>query len=300
MKILVTGATGLVGSALLPRLQKAGHEVGKLVRPGTLPSPGDVKWDPVAGTIDNAGLEGIDALIHLAAESIAEGRWTKAKKQRIRVTRVRGTGILAHALADLEKPPATFICASAIGFYGDRGDETVDEESPPGGGFLAEVCKEWESAAVPAESRGIRVVKLRFGVILAGEGGALKKMLIPFKMGVGGKLGSGNQYMSWISIDDAVGAIIHCLETSSLRGPVNIVTPNAPTNAEFTKILGGVLRRPTVLPAPAPAMKLLLGQMADELLLSSTRVKPTKLMESGYEFEQADLNSALRGELGGA
>lgn len=298
MKILVTGATGLVGSALLPALEKAGHKVGKLVRPGTLPSEGDVKWDPISGAIDSAGIEGSDAVIHLGAENIAEGRWTKEKKRRIRDTRVRGTGLLAHALAELERPPATFVCASAIGFYGDRGSEVVDEESAPGAGFLAEVCKEWEAAAAPAEARGIRVVKLRFGVVLTGAGGALKQMLLPFKLGVGGRLGSGKQYMSWISIEDAVGAIVHCLANASLSGPVNVVAPEAATNAEFTKALGRALRRPTLFPVPAPALKLALGQMADELLLASTRVQPKVLQESGYAFRNPDLNSALRSALG--
>lgn len=297
MKVLVSGSTGLVGSALVPFLVSGGHEVVRLVRGRPAPGVVAVPWDPQAGTIAAAQLEGFDAVVHLAGENIA-GRWTTAKKARIRSSRVEGTRLLADALAGLKRPSRTLICASAIGYYGNRGDELLREDSPPGAGFLAEVCREWEGAARPAAEKGIRVVHLRIGVVLSPAGGALAQMLTPFKLGLGGRIGSGNQYMSWIAIDDLIGAFHHALITESLRGPVNAVAPRPMTNLEFTKTLGRVLGRPTLFPMPAFAARLAFGEMADELLLASARVEPTKLASSGYRFRAPELEGALRHLLG--
>lgn len=297
MNILVSGASGLVGSALLPFLTASGHSVTRLARsaPSSAPS---VAWDPEAGVRDVAALEGFDAVVHLAGESIASGRWTAAKKARIRDSRVQGTRLLCEALAQLSRPPRLLACASAIGFYGSRGDETLTEDSAAGTGFLADVCRDWEQATQPARAKGIRVVNLRSGVILSSQGGALAKMLLPFKMGVGGIVGPGTQYMSWIDVDDMVGAIVHVLDNDSLSGPVNFVAPQPVTNHEFTKTLGRVLYRPTFLPMPAFAARLAFGEMADELLLASTRVIPKKLQEGGYAFRYANLDGSLRHWLG--
>ena len=295
MRILVSGSSGLVGTALIPVLTGAGHEVLRLIRAKSgSPSRELLAWDPESGSIDAAGLEGLDTAVHLAGEPIASGRWTAAKKARIRDSRVKGTRLLCEALARCAKPPAVFVCASAIGFYGDRGDETLTETSPSGSGFLAEVCREWESATDPAAKRSIRVVNTRFGVILSPNGGALAKMLTPFKMGVGGVVGSGKQYMSCISIDDCVAAIVHALSMNSLSGPVNVVGPAPVTNREFTRALGRVLGRPTIFPMPASAARLFFGEMADELLLSSSRVVPQKLLDSGFPFADRDVEAALR------
>jgi uncharacterized protein (TIGR01777 family) len=299
MNILVSGSTGLVGTALIPTLTAGGHEVVRLVRSRSRsPSKELIGWDPEANYIDAAGLEGLDAIVHLAGEPIAAGRWNALKKARIRDSRVRGTQLLCEALAHTARPPSVLLCASAIGFYGDRGDEVLAESSSSGKGFLAEVCRDWEGATAPARQKGIRVVNLRFGVILSAQGGALAKMLTPFKMGVGGVVGSGRQYMSCIAIDDVVRAIQHSLANASLAGPVNVVGPTAVTNHEFTKTLGKVLGRPTVFPMPAFAARLAFGEMADELLLSSARVEPKKLLESGFQFQSPDLESALRHVLG--
>ncbi len=298
MKILVSGSTGLVGSALVPFLTTGGHDVVRLVRSVPSAGSGDVAWSVSQGTIDTAGLAGVDAVVHLAGENIAAGRWTAKQKARIRDSRVEGTRLLCETLAAMDDPPKTLVCASAIGFYGDRGDQVLDEDSDPGTSFLCDVCREWEAACEPARQRGIRVVNLRIGVILTPAGGALAKMLLPFKMGVGGIVGNGRQFWSWISLDDVVGAIHHALTTESLSGPVNGVAPNPVTNREFTKTLGSVLRRPTIFPMPAFAARLALGEMADELLLSSTRVVPKKLQQSGYEFRHADLTAALKHVLG--
>ncbi|MBS0266200.1 MAG: TIGR01777 family oxidoreductase [Planctomycetes bacterium] len=298
MKILVSGSTGLVGTALVSALTGAGHEVVRLVRSQSRNSSKElVGWDPAANYIDAAGLENLDAVIHLAGEPIAAGRWDAARKARIRESRVRGTRLLCDALAHVAHPPATLICASAIGFYGNRGDEVLTETSSSGNDFLADVCREWEAACQPAQAKGIRVANLRFGVILSAAGGALAKMLTPFKMGVGGVLGSGRQYMSCISLDDCVGAILHVLTHNDLSGPINVVGPEAVTNALFTKTLGQVLGRPTVFPMPAFAARLAFGEMADALLLSSTRVQPQKLTASGFQFRHPTLESALRGVL---
>jgi hypothetical protein len=295
MRILVSGSSGLVGSALLPVLRSAGHSVGRLVRVGAAtPGPEDAAWYLAGERIDSAKLDGFDAVVHLAGENIASGRWTEPVKERIRRSRVDGTQLLSRALAKLERPPKVVVQASAIGFYGDRGDQVLTESSPRGQGFLPAVCVAWEAAAEPAEKRGIRVAFLRFGVILSPGGGALKKMLPPFRMGVGGVIGDGSQYMSWITLDDAVGAIRHALSTEGLHGPVNAVSPQPVTNRGFTKTLGRVLGRPTLFPMPAFAARLAFGEMADALLLASARVVPDRLRGTGYAFKHPDLEPALR------
>ncbi len=300
MQILVTGSTGLVGSTLIPALTAEGHRVSCLVRLKSKLGIRDTYWDPTAGELYSSPLEGLDAVIHLAGENIAGGRWTAARKARIRDSRIQGTRLLSGSLAQLARPPKVFVSASAVGYYGDRADEVLTEQSSPGSNFLAGVCREWESATEPAAQHSIRVVILRLGVVLTLTGGALAKMLTPFRMGVGGIIGSGKQYMSWIAIDDLVRIIIHTLKTDSLNGPINAVAPNPVTNAEFTKTLGRVLRRPTVLPMPAFAARLALGEMADELLLASARVVPSKLLASGFVFRHPDLESALTDLLGKA
>jgi len=296
MHIAVTGASGLVGSELVPLLTTGGHDVTALVRGEA--SEGEVSWDPQADSFDASSLDGVDAVVHLAGENIAGRRWTDAMKQRIRDSRVDGTRVLCEGLARMKSPPKVLVAASAIGFYGNRGDGLLDESSQPGEGFLSEVCEEWEAATQPAKDAGIRVVNLRIGVVLSPKGGALAKMLTPFKLGAGGIVGNGRQFWSWISIDDVAGAIHHALMTDSLSGPVNAVAPNASTNREFTKTLGRVLSRPTILPMPGFAAKLALGEMAKDLLLSSTRVEPKKLLESGYNFRQPTLEQSLRHLLG--
>ncbi len=302
MKIIVTGATGLIGSKLIRTLISEGHSVTRLVRGGsqTFRAPGTsaVEWNPDAGRIDGKELEGHDAAVHLAGESVAEGRWTPEKKARIRESRVKGTRLLAETLAGLSARPQVLVAASAVGFYGDRGDEVLREESASGTDFLSEVCREWEKAALPASQAGIRVVNLRIGVVLSPDGGALAKMLPPFRLGAGGRIGSGDQYMSWITIDDMVGVILHALKNDSVRGPVNAVAPRPVTNAEFTKTLGRVLGRPTLFPVPAFAARLAFGEMADALLLSSARVEPSRLIATDYKFAYPELEGALRHVLG--
>jgi uncharacterized protein (TIGR01777 family) len=259
---------------------------------------GDIFWDLPAGTIDAERLTGCDAIVHLAGESIASHRWTPQQKEKIRISRVESTKLLSRTLALLSPPPRVLICASAIGFYGDRGDERLDEASPPGEGFLPEVCQQWEAATSAAAERGIRVVRVRFGVVLSPAGGALAKMLTPFKLGLGGRLGDGRQWMSWIALDDVVRAIHHVMMQENLHGAVNIVAPHPATNQEFTKTLGRVLRRPTIFPMPAAAARLAFGEMADALLLSSARVHPARLLESGYSFRYPTLEPGLRHVLG--
>jgi len=296
MHIAVTGCSGLVGSALVPSLTTRGHRVTRLVRKS--PSGGDILWDPAAGVKDLSRLEGVDAIIHLAGENIAAGRWTSQRKDEIRRSRVEGTRRLCESLAKLSRRPTVLVSASAIGFYGDRGNEILTEGSAPGKDFLAQVCQEWEAVTEPASRAGIRVVHLRFGMILSPVGGALRKMLLPFKLGAGGRMGSGEQYVSWIPIDDAVGAIHHALCAESLQGPVNVVSPNPVTNAEFARLLARVLSRPAFIPVPAFAARLLFGELADALLLASQRVTPARLSESGYRFRFPDLEAALRHVLG--
>ena len=295
MKIVVSGSTGLVGSALVPELAAKGHPVARLVRSN--PRPGDILWNPAGGAIDAAALEGFDAVIHLAGDPIADGRWTPEKKARIRDSRIKSTKLLAETLSKLSRPPKIFLCASAIGIYGHRGEELLKEDSSPGLGFLAEVGKAWEAATEPAARKGIRVVNLRFGVILTPNGGALKKMLPPFRMGMGGPLGNGRQFFSWISIDDAAGAIGHILSNEKLSGPINLVAPEPVTNAEFSKTLGRAVHRPAFVPMPAFGVRLLFGEMANEILLASTRVEPEKLLASGYRFQHPSLDQALRSML---
>lgn len=297
MNILVTGSTGLVGSAVVSFLTTGGHRVLRLVR-GSVRGPEEVGWDPHTGTIDSAKLEGLDGVVHLAGENIATGRWNGAKKARIRDSRVNGTRLLSETLAKLERKPRVLVSASAIGFYGDRGDEVLTENSAPGSSFLSEVCRQWEAATQPAKDAGIRVVHLRIGVVLTPRGGALAKMLTPFKLCAGGIVGNGKQFWSWIALDDVVGAVHHALTQEELSGPVNAVAPDALTNRDFTKILGKVLRRPTIAPLPAFVVKLLLGEMGQELLLASTRVVPLRLQQTGYQFRCPTLEVALRHMLG--
>ena len=292
MKIAIAGASGLVGSALIPELENNGHDVVRLVR--NSPRAGELEWHPNQDEIDPAMLDGFDAVINLAGESIAEGRWTEEKKKRIRDSRVHGTHLLSEGIAKLTRKPRAFLCASATGIYGDRGDERLDEQSESGGGFLAGVCREWEKACEPAIKAGVRVVNLRFGPILARAGGMLEKMLTPFKMGLGGKIGSGKQYISWVAIDDVVAAMKLALEDESIRGPLNIVAPNPVTNERFTKALGEALSRPTVMAMPAFAARLAFGEMADEMLLVSQRVLPKRLNTAGFEFQNPDLTQALQ------
>jgi uncharacterized protein (TIGR01777 family) len=297
LKVALSGAGGLVGTNLAAFLTTGGHEVLRLVR-GEAAAEGEIAWQPESGLVSPASAPAVDAVIHLAGENIADGRWTTERKRRIRDSRVEGTRRLVRSLAEMPGPPSTFVCASAIGFYGSRGDELLDETSDPGGGFLAEVCREWEAAAEEATELGMRVASLRFGVILTPAGGALAKMLPPFRLGAGGRLGDGRQYMSWISIDDTVGAIHQALMDDRLRGPVNVVAPRAVTNREFTAALGRVLRRPTIFPVPAFGARALFGEMADEMLLSSTRVRPGRLEQVGFTFADPELEPALAHLLG--
>jgi len=296
MKVAVTGATGLVGTALGSYLEAGGHAVTRLVR--GRPGRDEAAWDPARGVIDAQLLEGVDAVVHLAGESIADGRWTADKKRRIRDSRVGGTRLLASALARLRRKPRTLLCASAVGFYGDRGEELLTESSCVGDGFLPEVCSQWEGAAAPAAEAGIRVVHLRIGLVLTPLGGALGRMLVPFRIGVGGRMGSGRQWMSWIAIDDLLSAIHHVLADEELRGPVNAVAPHPVTNAEFARTLGSVLGRPAVAPLPGVAARLAFGEMADALLLSSARVQPEKLLNAGFSFRYPRLDGALDHLLG--
>ncbi len=289
MKVLVSGASGLVGSAVVPRLEAGGHRVTRMVR--RAPRAGEVHWIP-AGALGPQSLEGFDAFVHLAGENIA-GRWTATRKAKILNSRVQGTLTIAATLARLQHKPRVLVSASAIGYYGPRGEESLDESSGSGSDFLAEVSRQWESATDVATRAGIRVVLLRFGVVLDARGGALGKMLPPFRMGLGGKVGSGRQWMSWVALDDVAGVVEHALVTESLRGAVNVVAPNPVRNAEFTKILGEVLHRPTVFPLPGFAVALMFGEMGQSLLLGSQRVLPKKLLESGYAFKFPDLRAAL-------
>ncbi len=294
-KIAVSGATGLVGSDLIKSLKLAGHSTITLSRRNE--GVGSILWDPTKGLTPSAALEGVDAVVHLAGENIAGSRWTAAVKERIRSSRVDGTRNLVKSLALLKSPPKTLVCASAIGFYGHRGDERLNESSSVGSGYLADVCKAWEAEALEAEKFGIRVVRLRIGVVLSKKGGALAKMLLPFKLGVGGIIGSGKQYWSWIGLNDLVRIISFCVDNEVVSGAVNAVSPHSMTNYDFTKAVGTVLHRPTIFPMPAFVAKLALGEMADDLLLSSIRVEPDKLKSLGFLFAQPDLISCLQHEL---
>lgn len=298
MKVVITGSTGLIGSALGPFLEGHGMAVARVRRaaPG---SPIDAtRWDPAGAGLSPAALDGADAVVHLSGAGIADRRWTTARKEVLRASRMTSTRLVAEAVARARTVPRVLVCASAVGFYGNRGDEVLGEMAAPGTGFLAELCREWEAAADPARQRGVRVVFLRSGIALSAAGGALGKMLLPFKAGVGGVLGSGRQYMSWIAIDDLVRVVEHALTSEALDGPVNVATPRAATNREFTSTLGAVLRRPTVLPMPALVVRLFFGALGVETLLSSTRVEPVRLIDTGFEFRYPGLEGALRHVLG--
>jgi len=297
MIIAVTGSTGLVGNALVEALESDGHSVRRVVRRATNQAQNEIHWDPTAGTIDAMDFGDVNALVHLAGESVAARRWTTAVKQAIRDSRVRGTTLLCQTLAGSASRPTVLISASAIGYYGNRGDERLEESSPPGAGFLADVCQQWELATVPARDADIRVVNLRIGVVLSRNGGALARMLTPFKLGVGGVLGSGRQYFSWITLHDLVRVIQFALNASAVSGPVNAVAPQPVTNREFTRTLGRVLHRPTVFPMPAFAARLAFGEMADEMFLASARVEPKALATAQFEFAHPQLEPALRGLL---
>jgi uncharacterized protein len=298
MKILITGSTGLVGTALTQDLQRAGHTVCRLIRPGTSThadsaSQGfDVNWNPATGELGRAAV-GADAVVNLAGASIADGRWTPQRKQLLRSSRVDTTRALVQALAKMSARPRVLVSASAIGYYGNRGDETLTEASQPGNEFLSAIAKEWESEALKAEALGIRVVRARFGVILSKQGGALPQMIRPFQFGVGGKISTGKQWMSWITLDDVVAVLRLALENANVTGQLNVVSPQPVTNADFTKFLAAALHRPALFPAPVFALRLLLGEMADALLLSSQRVLPTQLQRLNYQFQHPDLATAL-------
>jgi len=294
-RILVSGVSGPIGVALLPSLASGGAQIVRLVR-GTAKNAEQISWEPLA-PVSAAAVSGFDAVIHLAGESVV-GRWTDAKKKAIRDSRVLGTRNLATALAKSDAKPGVLVCASAVGFYGTRGDELLREESPRGRGFLPEVCREWEEASRIAAEAGIRTVNIRIGLVLSSKGGALQKMLTPFKLGLGGRVGPGTQWWSWIHVDDIVGAIHHIIQTESLFGPVNLVAPSPVRNEEFTRVLASALRRPAVFPVPAFAARLALGEMAQELMLSSQRVVPEKLATSGYAFRFCELRAALEDLLG--
>ncbi|MGC8669054.1 MAG: TIGR01777 family oxidoreductase [Chthonomonadales bacterium] len=296
MRVLVAGSRGFVGSALARELARAGHSVLGLTRGS--PSENEAHWDPSKGELDLAQLMPIHAVVNLAGESIAGGRWSAQRKERILKSRTAATGLLASTAAGLNPKPRVFLSASAVGYYGDRGDEILTEESPPGRGFLAEVCRQWEASCAPARSAGIPVAVLRLGVVLASEGGALDQMLLPFRRGVGGILGTGKQYMSWITLADAVSAMLHLLEGEGVDGAYNLCAPNPVTNAEFARTAARVLRRPAWVRVPGFVLRLMLGEMAQEMLLSSTRAVPARLLQRGFAFRHPQLEEALAQMLG--
>jgi hypothetical protein len=291
--VAISGASGFIGQRLVQRLRASGVRVVRLVRQGGDVDRDAIAWDPAGSTIDATRLEGIDAVVHLAGESIAGGRWTEARKAAIRDSRVRGTSLLARALSTLARKPKVFVSASAIGIYGDRGDAVLDEDSAPGEGFLAELGQAWEAAADTARQAGIRTVHPRIGVVLDPSGGALAKMLLPFKLGLGGRLGSGDQFMSWIALDDAVRALAFMIEHDALVGPVNLTAPQPVTNREFTRALAHALRRPAALPVPGWALHLAVGELADAALLGGARVLPSRLVQAGFAFEHPELSALL-------
>ena len=297
-RIAVTGASGLVGRRLCAFLSSVGCRVEPLVRRAPRVGSPEIRWDPAHGRIDAARLEGVAAVVHLAGENIAGGRWTAARKQAILQSRVEGTSVLSQALAGLENRPGVLVSASGIGYYGNRGDQSVDEHSPPGSGFLAEVCQQWEAATEAAAKAGIRVVHLRTGMVLAVEGGALAYMLTPYRLGLGGRIGPGTQMVSWIALDDLVGCIHHLIAHQEVQGPVNAVAPQSVSNADLVRTLGRVLHRPTLFPKPAWLIRAVVGEMGEALLLHGARVLPAKLQASGFNFLYPDLESALRHELG--
>jgi len=293
MKILLSGGSGFLGTSLARVLHQKGHTVGRLVRPGGQRSTGDVAWDPMAATIDSASIEGMDAFVHLSGANIGDARWTRARKALLRSSRVDSTRVLVDALARLRQRPRVFVSASATGYYGDRGDEILAESSVPGTDFLSLLARDWEAEAVRAEHSGIRTVRLRFGMILSVDGGALPRMALPFKWGIGGRFGSGRQWMSWITLEDAIEITRLVIENEAFTGPVNVVTPNPVRNLEFTRALAKALNRPAIFPAPAFALRMVLGEMAEPLLLSSQRVRPEQLLRLNYSFRLSDLAAVL-------
>lgn len=294
VKVIVSGSSGFIGSAVVRKLTDAGHEVLRVVR-GHPAGTGELRWDIRAGTIEHDKAEGAEAVVHLAGAGIAEHRWDEATKAAIQDSRIDGTHLICEALANLPTPPRVLVSGSAIGYYGNRGAEILDEASTPGSGYLAEVCRAWEAATAPAEEAGVRVVHLRTGVVLGAGGGVLAKTLPLFKAGAGGRLGPGTQYMSWVSLHDEVGAICHAIDTDTVSGPLNATSPNPVTNAAFTRVLSGVLGRPAPLPVPSFALSAALGrEMVADMVLASQRVRPTKLVDSGYKFHDPDLAGALK------
>jgi uncharacterized protein (TIGR01777 family) len=299
MRILVSGSTGFLGTSLIATLERKGHTIVPLVRPQTgLRNASSalgkaIRWDPVSGQFDAAAAEGADALVHLAGASIADGRWNTSRKNLLRTSRIDATRHLIGVLSQLQRPPRVIVAASAIGYYGDRADEILTESSAPGSDFLSALCREWEAETASAALFGARVVMLRFGIILAAHGGALPRMVLPFKLGAGGRLGSGRQWMSWVTLRDVVGMISFALTNSAIEGPANAVAPAPLQNVEFTRVLAKTLHRPAIFPAPAFALRLALGEMADSLLLASQRVMPSKLEQCGYQFKQPQLAAAL-------
>ena len=292
MKILLTGSTGLIGSALTTELQNQGHDIVRLIRPPKLPEINDIVWNPAERFIDKSKIRKCDAVIHLAGESIA-GRYSKNKRQRIYQSRINGTKLITEFIEALDERPRTFISASAIGYYGDRENMLLTEEAPNGDGFLAQLCRDWEAASREANNLGVRTVQTRFGIVLSRQGGSLAKMLTPFKLGLAGPLANGNQMWPWISIEDTVAAIIFILNTPSLRGPVNVVSPNPVTNSQFTQTLARTLNRPAAIRLPRIAIRTIFGPLAEELLLSSINAVPTKLQNAGFKFKNTDLNETL-------
>lgn len=298
MDVLVSGSHGLIGSALLPALTAAGHQARRLVR--SEPAPGEVAWDPGAGTIDAAGLAGVEGVVHLAGVGIGDKRWSAAQKARIRDSRVKATALLSSALADMPSPPAVMVSASAVGYYGDGGDAVLTEDSGPGDGFLAGVVRDWEAATGPAADAGVRVVNTRNGIVQAASGGALKKQLPLFRLGLGGPLGSGRQWVSWITLEDEVAGVLHALATDSLSGPVNFTAPEPVTSRDLAKAIGAALHRPAVVPVPKVALAVVLGgQMTEEMLVASQRVVPARLEGSGYRFRHPEIGAAMQALLGG-
>ncbi len=296
LTIAITGSSGLIGSALVRALEQAGHTVRRLVRRDAH-GPDEASWDPAHGATDSSAIDGIDAVINLAGEPLDQ-RWTRAARRRIRSSRVEGTSLIARMIASAAARPRVLVSASAMGIYGNRGDEILDESSTPGRGFAADVCQEWERATEPASDAGVRVVHLRTGLVLARHGGALARMLPAFRLGIGGRMGNGRQWMSWIALPDAIAAILFVLREDGISGAVNIGSPNPVTNAEFTRVLARVLGRPAVVPVPALALELAFGRMADETVLASQRMRPRRLLEAGFEFGYPTLEGAVRGERG--
>jgi hypothetical protein len=298
IRIAITGASGIIGSALRPFLVAAGHQVITLVRRSADASAGEIQWDPATGVINADALEGVDAVVHLAGENIGDKRWTAERKRGFIASRVQSTQLISRTLAQLKRPPRVLVSASAIGFYGDRGDEPMTESSAKGIGFLPDLCEAWESATASASEAGLRVVNLRIGVVISRQGGALRKLLTPFKLGLGGVMGDGRQYLSWISAEDVVGSLCEAVFNDHLSGPVNATAPTPVSNREFVKALGHALRRPTVVPYPALAIKLLYGEMGVATVLAGARVVPKKLRDAGFTFRHERIESVLRDQLG--